>query len=39
MGSFELYVCPLGYIPVDANNQYVNRINSTDFRCKKHKKQ
>ena len=34
-GGFELYVCPLGYIPVDANNRYVNKTNTTDFKCKR----
>ena len=33
-GGFELYICPAGYVPVDANNQYVNRVN-TQFRCKR----
>jgi hypothetical protein len=33
-GGFELYICPSGYVPVDANNGYVNRVN-TQFRCKK----
>jgi hypothetical protein len=31
--GFQLYVCPQGYVPVDANNQYVSRVN-TRFRCK-----
>jgi len=35
MGGFELYVCPLGYVPVDANNQYVNKIDTPNFRCKR----
>jgi hypothetical protein len=33
-GGFELYVCPAGYSPVDAQNNYVTRVN-TRFRCKK----
>ena len=33
-GGFEVYACPSGYVPVDGQNQYVNRVN-TQFRCKK----
>ena len=33
-GGFDLYVCPAGYIPVDANDRYVDRVN-TRFRCKR----
>jgi hypothetical protein len=33
-GGFGLYICAAGYIPVDANSQYVNRVN-TQFRCKR----
>lgn len=33
-GGFELYICPDGYVPVDANNRYINRVN-TPFRCKR----
>ena len=32
-GGFDLYVCPAGYIPVDGNDRYVDRVN-TRFRCK-----
>ena len=31
--GFELYVCPLGYVPVDANDQYVRKVD-TKFRCR-----
>jgi hypothetical protein len=31
--GFELYVCPEGYFPVDANDRLVERVN-TRFRCK-----
>ncbi len=31
-GSFELYVCPTGNIPVDDNDQLVNKPGS-NFRC------
>lgn len=31
-GSFELYVCPTGNIPVDDNNQLVSKPGS-NFRC------
>ena len=31
--GFELYVCPYGYLNVDAEDRYVNRVN-TRFRCK-----
>jgi hypothetical protein len=34
-GGFEVYVCPAGYVPVDANNNYVNRVNIR-FRCRRH---
>ena len=32
-GGFELFVCPSGYLPVDARDRYVSRPN-TQFRCK-----
>jgi hypothetical protein len=34
-GGFELYVCPEDYLPVDAEDRYVTRVN-TPFRCKQH---
>jgi hypothetical protein len=33
-GGFELFVCPAGYIPVDGNDNFVERAN-TLFRCKR----
>jgi hypothetical protein len=31
-GSFELYVCQTGYVPVDDNNQLVSKP-ASNFRC------
>jgi hypothetical protein len=33
-GGFELFVCPAGYIPVDANGNFVQQAN-TLFRCRR----
>ena len=33
-GGFELYVCPVGYIPVGPNGGYVTRV-IPEFRCKR----
>ena len=33
-GGFELFVCPAGFIPVDANDNFVEKAN-TLFRCKR----
>jgi hypothetical protein len=33
-GGFKYYVCPDGYIPVDANNSLVTTSSITEFRCK-----
>lgn len=33
-GGYELYVCPAGFIPVDARGRYVDRVN-TLFRCRR----
>ena len=32
-GGYELYVCPMDYIPVDANDNYIDRVNM-QYRCK-----
>lgn len=33
-GGYELYICPAGFIPVDASGRYVDRVN-TMFRCRR----
>jgi hypothetical protein len=30
--GFQLFLCPSGYLPVDGNNRFVNKVN-TPYRC------
>ncbi len=34
-GGYDLYICPAGYTPVDANDEYIGAVNraNTQFRC------
>jgi hypothetical protein len=32
--GYQLFICPAGFIPVDAKNNYVSRVN-TPFKCLK----